>query len=100
MQIVIYKEDSETGNITQGDAKLEGAEYTIYRDEQCSDAIETVTIQKDAQGKYSATSGWYMVGTYYVKETKAPEGYNIYDKSISGSTSAIRADRRVFLHIQ
>ena len=80
MQIVIYKEDSETGNITQGDAKLEGAEYTIYRDEQCSDAIETVTIQKDAQGKYSATSGWYMVGTYYVKETKAPEGYNIDEK--------------------
>ena len=77
MQIVIYKEDSETGSATQGDAKLEGAEYTIYRDEQCSDAIETVTIQKDAQGKYSATSGWYMSGTYYVKETKAPEGYLI-----------------------
>ena len=77
MQIVIYKEDSETGNTTQGDAKLEGAEYTIYRDEQCSDAVETVTIAKNDDGTYSATSGWYMVGTYYVKETKAPEGYLI-----------------------
>ena len=46
MQIVIYKEDSETGSTTQGDAKLEGAEYTIYRDEQCNDAVETVTIAK------------------------------------------------------
>ena len=77
MQIVIYKEDSETGNTTQGDAKLEGAEYTIYRDEQCRDAVETVAIAKNDDGTYSATSGWYMVGTYYVKETKAPEGYLI-----------------------
>ena len=80
MQITIYKEDSETGNTTQGDAKLEGAEYTIYRDEQCSDAVETVTIAKNDDGIYSATSGWYMVGTYYVKETKAPEGYLIDEK--------------------
>ncbi len=80
MQIVIYKEDAETGNVTQGDAHLEGAEYTIYRDETCTDAVETVTIQKGADGKYSATSGWYLVGTYYVKETKAPEGYLIDEK--------------------
>ena len=80
MQIVIYKEDAETGNVTQGDAHLEGAEYTIYRDETCTDAVETVTIQKGADGKYSATSGWHLVGTYYVKETKAPEGYLIDEK--------------------
>ena len=80
MQIVIYKEDAETGTTTQGDAHLEGAEYTIYRDENCTDAVETVTIQKGADGKYSATSGWYLVGTYYVKETKAPEGYLIDEK--------------------
>ncbi|MGN1013203.1 MAG: SpaA isopeptide-forming pilin-related protein [Clostridia bacterium] len=80
MQIIIYKEDIETGTTTQGDAHLEGAEYTLYRDEACTDAIETVTIQKNADGTYSATSGWYLVGTYYVKETKAPEGYLIDEK--------------------
>ena len=77
MQIKIYKEDSVTGTETQGDAKLEGAEYTLYRDEACTDPVETIVIRKQADGTYSATSGWYLVGTYYVKETKAPVGYLI-----------------------
>ena len=86
MQITIYKEDIETGTTTQGDATLAGAEYTIYRDEACTDAVETVTIAKnEANGTWLATSGWYLVGTYYVKETKAPEGYlideNVYTVS-------------------
>ena len=72
MKIVIHKEDIETGTTTQGDAKLDGAKYTIYRDEALTDAVETVTIQ-DLQ----AESGWYLVGTYYVKETSIPEGYLI-----------------------
>ena len=80
MQIKIYKEDFETGITTQGDAHLEGAEYTLYRNSNCTDAIETLTIAKNEDGTYSATSGWYLVGTYYVKETKAPEGYLIDEK--------------------
>ena len=48
----------------------------MYRDAACTDAVETLTIAKNTDGTYSATSGWYLVGTYYVKETKAPEGYN------------------------
>ena len=81
MRIIIYKEDIETGTTTQGDAHLENAEYTIYRDSNCTDSVETLTIQKNSDGTYSATSGWYLVGTYYVKETKAPEGYLI-DKNV------------------
>ena len=77
MQITVYKEDTETGTTTQGDAHLENAEYTLYKDAACTDAIETITIAKNTDGTYSATSGWYLVGTYYVKETKAPEGYLI-----------------------
>ena len=77
MQITVIKEDKETGKITQGDAHLEGAQYTLYKDKECRNAVETITIQKQANGTYSATSGWYLVGTYYVKETKAPVGYLI-----------------------
>ncbi|MBO5476713.1 MAG: MucBP domain-containing protein, partial [Clostridia bacterium] len=77
MQITVYKEDIETGTTTQGDAHLEGAEYTLYKEQDCRNAIETITIEKQADGTYSAKSGWYLVGTYYVKETKAPEGYLI-----------------------
>ena len=80
MQITVYKEDTETGTTTQGDAHLENAEYTLYRDAACTDAVETITIAKNEDGTYSATSGWYLVGTYYVKETKAPEGYLIDEK--------------------
>lgn len=77
MQITIYKEDIETGTTTQGDAHLENSEYTIYRDEACTDAVETVTIKLQSDGTYTATTGWYLVGTYYIKETKRPEGYLI-----------------------
>ena len=77
MQIVITKEDIETGSKTQGDAHLECAKYGLYRDKACTDLVEEITIEKQADGTYKATSGWYLVGTYYVKETKAPEGYLI-----------------------
>lgn len=75
MQITIYKEDRETGTETQGDARLEEAEYTIYRDEALTDAIETVKISKQDDGTYSAKTGYYLIGKYYIKETKRPEGY-------------------------
>ncbi len=75
MQITIYKEDRETGTTTQGDARLEEAEYTIYRDEALTDAVETVKIEKQEDGTYSAKTGYYLVGKYYIKETKRPEGY-------------------------
>ena len=85
MQITIYKEDIETGTTTQGDAHLEGAKYTIYKDADCTDEVETIAIQKNENGTYSATSGWYLSGTYYVKETEAPKGYlldeNVYTVS-------------------
>ena len=79
MQITIYKEDIETGIETQGDAHLENSEYTIYRDAECTDAVETVTIALQSDGRYTATTGNYLVGTYYIKETKRPEGYLIDD---------------------
>ncbi len=75
MQIKIYKEDIETGTTTQGDAHLEGAVYGLYRDSACTDEVERITTQKQSDGTYSATSGWYLVGTYYVKEITPPEGY-------------------------
>jgi len=87
MQITIYKEDIETGRITQGDARLEDSEYTIYRDEALTDAVETVKIAKQDDGSYKAVTGNYLVGTYYIKETKRPEGYLIDEKVYSSVTS-------------
>lgn len=75
MNVTVYLLDAETGIKTQGDAVLEGAQYTIYSDEECKNVVETITIQKNSDGGYSATTGWYLVGTYYIKQTKAPTGY-------------------------
>uniref|UniRef100_UPI0025D88643 SpaA isopeptide-forming pilin-related protein n=1 Tax=uncultured Clostridium sp. TaxID=59620 RepID=UPI0025D88643 len=55
-------------------ALLEGAEFTLYSDVGCTNAIQTVTT--DTQG--SATFRDLVPGTkYYYKEIKAPEGYRI-----------------------
>ena len=75
MQITVYLLDAETGTTTQGDAVLTGAQYSIFTDEECTQKVQTITIAKDENGVYSATTGWYLVGTYYVKQTKAPTGY-------------------------
>ncbi len=49
---------------------LEGAEFTLYSDEDCTKAVTTAT--SDSQGIVIFTK--LAVGTYYIKETKALDG--------------------------
>ncbi|SDB34864.1 LPXTG-motif cell wall anchor domain-containing protein/fibro-slime domain-containing protein [Pseudobutyrivibrio sp. YE44] len=75
---------------------LAGAEFTLYTDEQCTQ-VATIGIGKpavavsDASGTISFTglsAGVIEDGqdsvqkTYYLKETQAPEGYNLPDNAI------------------
>ncbi|MBC2184487.1 hypothetical protein HCB33_14090 [Listeria sp. FSL L7-0233] len=80
-QVKVKKADSETGDTTQGDASLVGAKYGIYEDAAATKLLEEITISQDL----SATSKKMLLGgaskTVYVKETKAPTGYNI-DKTV------------------
>lgn len=55
---------------------LEGAEYTVYRDEAMTDVVGTITT--DAAGKGSLAN--LNAGEYYLKETKAPKGYALADE--------------------
>lgn len=53
---------------------LEGAQYGLYTDSGCTNQIGTFTI--DASGN-SNEIGSLNYQTYYVKETKAPTGYDL-----------------------
>ncbi|WP_088815665.1 MULTISPECIES: SpaA isopeptide-forming pilin-related protein [Listeria] len=76
-QFKITKQDSETGAKAQGDATLKGAVYGIYSDSKATQKVSEITT--DASGK--AVSEKLKLGTYYFKELKAPQGYNL-DKVI------------------
>lgn len=55
-------------------AVLEGAEFTLYSDSACNNAIETQVSDGNGNLKFLNLKP----GTkYYMKETKAPEGYRI-----------------------
>ncbi|MBC2358055.1 Cys-Gln thioester bond-forming surface protein [Listeria welshimeri] len=80
-QVKVKKTDSETGDTAQGDASLVSAKYGIYEDAAATKLLDEITIGNDL----TATSKKILLGgaskTVFVKETKAPTGYNI-DKTI------------------
>lgn len=71
------------GNTTS--TKLAGAEFTLYKDSTCTEAIvvggETVkatTTNGNDKFYYGSNEFYFTPGVdYFVKETKAPVGYNI-----------------------
>lgn len=72
------------GNATS--TKLAGAEFTLYKDSACTEAIvvegETVKATTTTNGNdkfYYGSNEFYFTPdvTYYVKETKAPANYNL-----------------------
>ncbi|MBC1388594.1 hypothetical protein HB829_14515, partial [Listeria innocua] len=80
-QVRVKKADTETGDTAQGDASIVGAKYGVYEDAAATKLLDEITIAQDL----TATSKKILLGgaskTVYVKETKAPTGYNI-DKTI------------------
>ena len=68
-KISINKSDSK-GNV-QGEASLEGAEYTVYSAD--GQEVGKITTDKDGNGSLENL----VLGTYTVKETKAPEAYDL-----------------------
>lgn len=82
--ILLTKEDVETKNVPQGDAKFQGAEYGIFAREdivhpdqksgvlyQAGEQVATMTV--DEMGNAEAKD--LYLGKYYVKELTPPEGY-------------------------
>ena len=66
------------GEMPSGHAVLNGAEYHVWNDDNSYD--DTLTIQKDENGDYTAITDWIEPGNYHIQETKAPTGYNLNDE--------------------
>ncbi len=68
---------------------LQGAEFTLYTDELCTRPLEIVTSDANGRVEFEKQPG----GTYYLKETKAPNGHTaentVWTVKISGGKATI-----------
>ncbi|SFQ08675.1 Cna protein B-type domain-containing protein [Lachnospiraceae bacterium XBB1006] len=86
----LTKVDAETGE------KLSGAVYGIYSDSKCKHLVAKLTTNSSGTAKSKAL----QIGTYYVREIKAPQGYacssEIHTVTIkAGKTATIKASDKV-----
>ena len=72
--IGIHKVDEENRSIA-----LKGAEFTMYEDQACTKKISTVVTNELGNAQFKDLS---FGSTVYIKETKAPEGYELSGKVI------------------
>ena len=54
---------------------LQGAEFTLYTDAACTYPLDTATSDENGRVEFTPQPG----GTYYLKETKAPQGHTAED---------------------
>ena len=68
---------------------LQGAEFTLYTDAACTHPLDTATSDEDGEVRFTPQPG----GTYYLKETKAPNGHTaentVWTVKISGGKATI-----------
>ncbi len=72
------------------DYTLEGAVYGIYSDYDCTKLADKITTDEDGKGTSTVE---LAMGTYYVKEITAPEGYELSDEvyTITADSTVVSA---------
>lgn len=73
---------------------LEGAEFTLYSDEQCTQEITSGIT--DINGKLNFDG--ITVGTYFLKETQAPKGYRELENTIKVAVKNIEGKLVLFIN--
>ncbi len=93
--ISLFKVDGENN-------PLAGAEFGLYSDEACTTLLTSATSTKGADKAVAVFESGFGGGnyikpntTYYIKETKAPEGYTLSDKVFAASVSIVDGEGKV-----
>lgn len=77
-KVKIIKTGSDTGKA------LAGAEFTLYKNKACTDPVKVdgkaVTATSDANGEAVTDEFVRTQTSYWVKETKAPDGYKLAEE--------------------
>lgn len=78
--LLVVRNEGVRGAVTftkadEKDRPLQGAEFTLYTDDACTHPMATATSDANGRVEFEKQPG----GTYYLKETKAPQGHTAED---------------------
>lgn len=92
--LLVVRNEGVRGAVTftkadEKDRPLRGAEFTLYTDAACTNPLATATSDANGRVEFAKQPG----GTYYLKETKAPQGHTaentVWTVKISGGKATI-----------
>lgn len=106
--VVVFTFDTGINKVdnTEEHNKLAGAEFKLYKDADCTQEIKLTkkadyyVVSNDGEDTLTSTTDGLIVikgldsGTYYLKETKAPDGYDLLEHPITITITATYVERQ------